>query len=77
MVSLTFLEEIVGIEVSSSNTSPQKNSCALGAEVGSNSLYDTFDQAAMDTAGSLVTSLWGSISRGCHTDVATSKTKRR
>ena len=77
MVSLTFLEEIVGIEVSSSNTSPQKNSCALGAEVGSNNLYDTFDQAAMDTADSLVISLCGSINPGCNTSVATSATERR
>ena len=57
MVSLIFLEEIVGIEVSSSSTSPQINSCALGAEVCSNKLYDTFDQAAMDMAACLVTSL--------------------
>jgi hypothetical protein len=77
VVSLTFLEEIVGIEVSSSSTPPQKNSYALGAEVGSNNLYDTFDQAAMDTAGSLVTSLCDSITRGCHTGLATSATERR
>jgi hypothetical protein len=39
------------IELSSGARSWQKSSCALGAEVGSNNLYDTFDQAAMETAG--------------------------